>query len=178
MLWQRASQSQRFTGLRPEAADIIILVRFNGLDLSFLPWFIFSFFFGVIFGDPVSLLLDRIPASGSSEARSGLAPEESANFKDDFLLNFFFIFFGVTILLRLEARLRDVVGPELGLEGPERLGEPGLDLVHLIEPIERERREMDGDLKKKIIKNYLFIVLQIPGYIQNPRHPYCLRFKW
>ena len=56
--------------------------------------------------------------------------------------------------MRLEARFRDVAGPELGLEGPERLGEPGLDLVHLIEPIERERREMDGDLKK-IIKNYL-----------------------
>ena len=52
--------------------------------------------------------------------------------------------------MRLEARFRDVAGAADGLEGPDRLGEPGLDLVHLIDPIERERREMDGDLQKKI----------------------------
>jgi hypothetical protein len=54
--------------------------------------------------------------------------------------------------LRLEDRARDVVEAEVGLEGPERDGEFGLDLVHFTEPMDSARRAKDGDLE--ILINY------------------------
>ncbi len=78
----------------------------------------------------------------SSETSSGLV--SFFRVPADFFFNFFRLF-------RLDARARDVVEAEVGLEGPEREGELGLDLVPFIEPMDSARRAKDGDLEIKSI---------------------------
>ena len=51
-----------------------------------------------------------------------------------------------TTLFRLEDLTRDEVEAEIGLEGPERIGELGLDRVCLTEPKDSERRDGDTGL--------------------------------
>ena len=121
---------QKFKGLSPEAAEMMILAFFNGLDLDFfLPWFIFSFFFGVIFGDPGSF--------------SGESSSEAGSFE---LFRAPGLFFLGTTLFRLDDLARDEVEADIGLEGPERIGELGLGLVCFTEPKDKERRDGDTGL--------------------------------
>lgn len=104
---------------------MIILDFFSDFDF-FLPWFIFGFFFGVILGEPISnesLLSVCWPFE--------LFPKLA--------------FFGTT-LFRLEDRTNDEVVAEVGLEGPEPLGEVfclGRDFDRFNELNERDRL---GDL--------------------------------
>lgn len=106
---------------KPAAAEMMIFAFFNDLDF-FFPWFIFNFFFGVIFGEPIS-----------NDSESAFCPFEL----------FPKLFFLGTTLFRLDDRASDDVEADIGLEGPDREGEFGRDFERFIELNERDRR---GDL--------------------------------